>query len=251
MKNYLIWLFTTILILIFISAGYYYTVFERKTKNPSVQSKPADDPHLRLNQQLIDLEISKNFWENKIKLAETQYYNLFINLSDRFLTLEMSGIIVHEAKIFNFEIAENIQLYRDKRDIVKLLSEPLKLQDEWASIPKDPIRVKDISGYQWDPDSLNFVPTEIDTQFVFIVLKYSKNLSIMISQRAIIGKMPLYIKADPITRFEYIMNEKTNINKIPFSQLLQKNWIGIEIPRSDAIAIFRALTDKSLLVLCL
>lgn len=251
MKYYLIWFVTAILILICISAGYYYTVFERKKENPSVQSKPADDPLLKLNQQLMDIEISKHFWENKIKLSDMDYYNLFINLSDRLVSLETSGITVHDAKIFNFEIAENIQSFRDKKDIVMLLSEPLKLQDEWASIQKDPIRIKDISGYQWDPDSLNFVPTEIDTEFVFVVLKYSKNISIMISQRAIVGKMPSYIKADPMSRFEYIMNKNMEKNKMPFSPLLQKNWIGIEIPRSDAITIFRALKEKSLLVLCL
>jgi len=153
MKHYISWLLITILILICISAGYYYTVFDRNKKNPSIESKSVDDPLLKLNQQLIDLEILKNFWENKIKLADQDYYNLFINLSDRLVSLEMSGIVIHDAKISNFEIAENIQLHRNSSDIVKLLSEPLILQDEWASIPKDPVRVKDISGTENLTDS--------------------------------------------------------------------------------------------------
>jgi hypothetical protein len=63
--------------------------------------------------------------------------------------------------------------------------------------------------------------------------------------------MPAYIDPDPIKRFNFIMNKNINPESIPFFPLLQKNWIGIEIPRSDAIALFRGLMDKSLLVLCL
>ena len=251
MKKYYIWFFTTFLILICISTGYYYTIFEREEKFLPEKTPIVIDPLEVLDQQLIDLEISKNFWENKIKLADQDHYNVFINLSDSLISLEMSGITAHDSKILNFEIAENIRLQRRNKDIVRLFKEPFHLLDEWASIPKDPLRVKDISGYQWDPDSLNFVPSRTDTEFVFIVLKCSGNFSIMISQRAVIGEMPSYINPDPMKRFKSIMNKKNNPESIPFFPLLQKNWIGIEIPRSDAIAIFRALMDKSLLVLCL
>ena len=251
MKNYFIWFFTIFLILICISISYYYTIFERTKKNLPEKSPVIVDPLVELDQRLIDLEISKNFWENKIKLADQDQYNIFINLSDSLVSLEMSGITAHNAKISNFQIAEDIQIQRGNKDIIRMFRDPFHLLDEWASIPKDPLRVKDISGYQWNPDSLNFVPSRTDTEFVFIVLKCSGNFSLMISQRAIIGAMPPYIDPDPMKRFKSIMNNKTRHEDIPFFTLLQKNWIGIEIPRSDAIALFRALMDKSLLVLSL
>jgi len=251
MKNYSIWFFTAFLILICISAGYYYTIFERKENILPEKIPVVIDLLVELDQKLIDLEISKKFWENKIKLADQDHYNVFINLSDSLVSLEMSGITAHDSKILNFEIAENIRLQRRNKDIVGMFREPFHLLDEWASIPKDPLRVKDISGYQWNPDSLNFVPSITDTKFVFIVLKCSGNFSIMISQRAVIGKMPSYINPDPMKRFNSIMNKKDIPESIPFFPLIQKNWIGIEIPRSDAIAIFRALMENSLLVLCL
>jgi hypothetical protein len=251
MKNYFIWFFTTFLALICLSTGYYYTIFEPKKKILPEKTQVVIDPLIELDKRLINLEISKKYWENKIKLADRDHYNIFINLSDSLVSLEMSGITAHDSKILNFKIAENIQRQRQNKDLVRMFREPFHLLDKWASIPKDPLRVKDISGYQWAPDSLNFVPDTTDTEFVFIVLKCSGNFSIMISQRAVTGKMPAYIDPDPINRFNFIMNKNINPESIPFFPLLQKNWIGIEIPRSDAIALFRGLMDKSLLVLCL
>lgn len=251
MKNYFIWFFTSILILICISTGYYYTVFEPKKTIHYNIPQTVDDPLLKLNEKLVGLEISKNFWENKIKLADQDHYNIFINLSDSLISLDINGITAHQTKILNFELAENIQLQKQNKEIINMLRDPFNLLDEWSSIPKDPVRVKDISGYQWSPDSLNFVPSQTDTQFVFIILKCSRNFSIMISQRTIIGEMPNYIHLDPMKRFKFIVDNKNKSESIQFSDLLQKNWIGVEIPRSDAITLFRALMDESLLVLCL
>ena len=251
MKNFLIWFFTTILFIVCISAGYYYTIFERDKDVLPENPQLIEDPLLELSQKLVDLEIEKNFWKNKIELADQDQYHIFIDLSDSLIFLELSGITAHTAKISNFEIADNFELLRQSEDIVRMLRKPFHLIDEWASIPKKPIRVKDISGFQWEPDSLNFVPTQTDTDYVFIVFKCSKDLSVMISQKEIVGDIPSYITSDQSSRFESIIDRKTSSEEVPFSQLLQKNWIGIEIPRSDAVALFRALDDNSLLVLCL
>ena len=251
MSHFIKILLTIILLLICVSISYYYTIYKPDKKIPADAQKLTRDPIKELNQKMIDLDIQKNFWNNKIKLADQEQYNLFINLSDSLISLEMNGITAHRAQILNFTLSDSIRSQRQSQDIIRLLSEPLEILDQWASIPKEPIRVKDITGYKWNPDSLSFVPDQIDTEFVFIVFKCSKNISIMISQRAIIGNMPLYIISDPLTRFEFIMKNQDKMEELPFAQLLQNNWIGIEIPRSDAIALFRALMDKSLLVLCL
>jgi len=251
MKKYIITLLLIVLLLVCISTGYYYTILDHKAIIPVENPPSSEDPAIELNQQLIDLEIQKNFWKNKIKLADQDNYNLFINLSDSLVSLEISGITVHRAQLLNFDISESLRLQGNRHDIIEILSEPLDLLDEWASIPKEPIRVKDISGYKWSPDSLSFVPDQIDTDFVFIVLKCSRDITIMISQRTIMGIMPSYITSDPKTRFDSIIKNKTGTDELPFAQLLQKYWIGIEIPRSDAIALFRALMDKSLLILSL
>ena len=251
MKNFLIWFFTTILFIVCISAGYYYTIFERDKDVLPENPQLIEDPLLELNLKLVDLEIEKNFWKNKIELADQDQYHIFIDLSDSLISLEMRGIIAHNSKISYFKIADNFELLRQSEDIIRMLRKPFQLIDEWASIPKKPIRVKDISGFQWNPDSLNFVPTQTDTDYVFIVLKCSRDLSVMISQKEIVSDMPSYITSDRSSRFESIIDRKTSSEEMPFSQLLQKNWIGIEIPRSDAVALFRALDENSLLVLCL
>ncbi len=247
MKNF----FITIFILICISAGYYYTIFNRDKDVLPENSQLTEDPLLELSQKLVNLEIEKNFWKNKIELAEQDQYHIFIDLSDSLISLEMSGISAHTAKILYFEITDNFELLRQSEDIVRMLRKPFHLIDEWASIPKKPIRVKDITGIQWDPDSLSLVPTHTDTDYVFIVLKCSRDLSVMISQKEIVGDKPSYITSDQSSRFDSIIDRKTSSEEVPFSQFLQKNWIGIEIPRSDAVGLFRALDDNSLLVLCL
>lgn len=252
MKNFYTLFFVIFLSLILISIGYYYTIFKPE-QVIKIQGDPqtTENPLQLLSQQLIDLEIKKNFWKNKINLVQQDHFNLFIDISDSIVTLEISGIIAHSSPILNFEIAETIEVLRFNEDIIEMLQDPFQLIDQWASIPKAPIRVKDISGYKWNPDSLNFVPTKIDTNYVFIVLKCSRDLTVMISQRAIIGKMPPYIISDHSTKFKNVMTVKSKFKELDFSQLLQKKWIGIEISRSDAIAFYRALTDDSFITLCL
>jgi len=250
MKNFYTWFFIILIILICISTGYYYTIFKPDKSTFSENSKPTEDPLLILNNQLIDLEIKKNFWKNKINLADQDQYNIFIDLSDSLISIDISGITAHTAKIFDFEIADNFKVLRQNEKIVRMFKEPFHLMDEWASIPKNPIRVKDISGFQWDPDSLNFVPTQTDTEHVFVVLKCSRDFSVMISQKEIIENTPSYVKQDKSAMFESIIEKKTGSAEIPFSQLLQKNWIDIQTSRSDVVALFRALTDNSLIVVC-
>jgi hypothetical protein len=250
MKDFYTLFFVVLLILISIATGYYYTIYKPDVDTLPKDQQIKDDPLKVLNQQLIDLEIKKNFWKNKIKLAEQDQFNFFVDLSDSIVTLEISGIIAHSSTIINYDIANNLRILKQKENIVRMLRDPLHIIEEWASIKKDPIRVKDISGFEWNPDSLNFVPTEVDTEYVFIVFKCSKEITVMISQRAIVGKIPSYMTTDHQTKFENLVNRMINEGNFPFSDLIQKNWIGIEIPRSDAIALFRAINDKSLLTLC-
>ena len=251
MKNFYTWFFAALLILVLISTGYYYTIYVPEQIASIDSSQSQLDPLQILNLELIDLEIKKNFLKSRIKLAELDHYNLFIDLSDSIVTLEISGVIAHSASILNFEIGDDLEKKKKNESIIKFLRDPFHPINEWASIPKNPIRIKDISGFEWNPDSLNFVPTNIDTEFVFIALKYSKELTIMISQRSVVGKMPSYILANHDNRFNNILRLKDTLEDLPFNQLLQKNWIGIEIPRSDAVALFRALNENSLLILCL
>ena len=184
-------------------------------------------------------------------MADQEQYHLFIDLSDSTFTLEITGIIAHSTTILNFELAENLIRLNKSEKIIRTLRDPFHLVEEWASIPKQPIRVKDISGFEWNPDSLNFVPTEVDTGYVFVVLKCSKDLTVMISQRAKLGEMPSYITSDHLSKFRDLVKRAYASSEISFSGLIQKNWIGIEIPRADIIAIYRAINEKSLLTLCL
>jgi hypothetical protein len=251
MKDFYTLFFIILLILISIATGYYYTIYKADKEPQIEEQKVKKDPLKVLNQQLIDLEIKKNFWKNKIKLAEQEQFNFFMDLSDSIATLEISGIIAHSSTILNYEISENLRILKQEENIIRMLRDPLHIIEDWASVPKDPIRVKDISGFEWNPDTLNFVPNEIDTEFVFIVFKCSKEISVMISQRAIAGEMPSYIEEDYLTKFHNLANTQKKDKDVPFSDLIQKNWIGIEVARSDAIALYRAINEQSLLTLCL
>jgi hypothetical protein len=251
MKNFIFWSFISSITIICISTGYYYTIFIRDNVVPPEKSQPTTDPLLELNKQIINLEIKKNFWKNRIELANQDQYNIFIDLSDSLISLDISGITAHTAEISYFEYSEIYESHYQKEEIIRLLRDPFHLIDEWSSIPKNPIRVKDISGFQWEPDSLNFVPTQTDTQYVIIALKCSRDLSVMITQQEKIEVTPSYITSGQSEKFNSILKRKNFVEEVPFAQLLQKNWIGIEIPRSDAIALFRAFADNSLLVLCL
>ena len=157
MKDFYTLFFVVLLILISIATGYYYTIYKPDIDLQNEDQQVKEDPLKLLNQQLIDLEINKNFWKNKIKLAEKEQFNFFIDLSDSIATLEISGIVAHSSSILNYELSENLKKLKQKEEIIRILRDPLHIIEEWSSVPKDPIRIKDISGYEWNPDSLNFV----------------------------------------------------------------------------------------------
>ena len=216
---------------------------------PSQDSIRKIDPVVRLKNKFTALELEKTFWNRRLSLAKDDHHHLVLNLPDSALYLDFKGTTVHECPLNKYSISGTIMSLWKTDQAKQWLQEPFQLENEWATIPKRPIRVKDISYVGWEADSLDFSPSGADTTDVFIILQFSKDLTLGLRQvKEASASDPFLmhqIKSDPdSTLLENTVNEKRL-----FSQLLKGYWIDISIPRSDAVAVYRALTKNSNIIL--
>ena len=150
------------------------------------QTFSPEDPHLKsLEEKVTDLELNEIFWKMRVKTKIPDTYTLAISLLDSSVWLDIDGVTIHESKISSFQISEDLKLIRTSAEIRSLLTNPFYLLDEWATIPKEPIRTKDLSGDRKNLDSLDYRPSTVDSTEIMVVLGYSENLKIGMKQRGL------------------------------------------------------------------
>lgn len=209
---------------------------------------PEESEYDQLRKKLADLEREEIFWKNRIKAAKNDQFNLILNFPDSLLELEIKGISMHQCKIRNYEFSPGIERKKNIFEEDRWPIQPITLREQWATIPKRPIRIKDISNMKNLADSLDFTPASNDTGDVSIVLICSGNLSIGISQpKKLRSENP--VLARDISQTVVMPTESSVVDSAKFRELLKGDWIHLRITRLDAIAIYRALTEKSQLVI--
>jgi hypothetical protein len=254
MKKFIFYLILILFFIVLITSDYKHESCDTSV-NDSLKITPGQDsireidPIERLKNKLTALELEKTFWNSRISLAKDDHHHLVLNLPDSALYLDIKGTTVHECPLNKYSISGTIMSLRETDQVKQWLHEPFQLENEWATIPKRPIRVKDISYVGWEADSLDFSPSGTDTTDVFIILQFSKDFNLGLRQvKEVPASDPFLIhqiNSDPdSTLLENAVNEKQL-----FSQLLKGYWIDISIPRSDAIAVFRAITKNSKIIL--
>jgi len=252
MKLSLLILLLMVLFIISFSFFYYMELAKDKTIHPG-NSQPlkktlrVESEYALLSEELAALEREEIFWKNRIEIAKNDQFNLILNIPDSLLELEIRGISVQQSKIQCYTLCPELNKNKDKWGSIKWLRQPVSLREQWATIPKRPIRVRDISTMQNLADSLNFTPASDDSEDVSIILVWSRNLSIGISQiKEPLSDNPfLYRNIEQ----ESVSTQSSVTDSVRFGDLLQKDWISIKIRRLDVTAIYRALSEKSQLAI--
>jgi len=122
----------------------------------------ADDKIL-FDSAYIKLLEEKSFLQSKIMMAENDSIYLTINLNDSTADIEISGVVVHRAKI-NRKRVSKIFYSGDDYLILSMLSSPLTINKNFSTIEKEPVSFKmapkDTSEYKPDilPDTSDIEP---------------------------------------------------------------------------------------------
>jgi hypothetical protein len=209
-----------------------------------------EDPYLQNRSEYYSrLERLETFLQQRIEASKNEDYYLVVSLQDSMIWLEIKGVTVHEGIILGYELSYDMQRKRDSREIHNWMKSGFFLQEEWATIPKHPIRTKDISGNRMNLDSLDFRPSAIDSTDIYVVFVYNDSLKLAFVQpQSTSISTPLLEKQISLAAGE-IKAEITSGDTLSFSSLLQGDWVVIRAAPADIIAIYRALNKKSQLVI--
>lgn len=187
----------------------------------------------------LNLLKEKAFLQSRTLMAESDSIYLTINLEDSTSNIEISGVIVHKAKISSFR-ASNIFLKGNENIIFSMLSSPFTIASSYATIKKEPVMIKmapkDTSEYK--PD---IMPDTSITEPVNYRLEMTDGTRIYIYQEE------NEKSSDRLNLFSFDFRDRLHeswnylksvaVFKIPEYHL----FIKIEIPRADAKIIYRAL----------
>jgi hypothetical protein len=202
-------------------------------ENTRVEERIASDStYLKLLKE-------KAFLQSRTVMAESDSIYLTINLEDSTSNIEISGVVVHKAKISSFQISK-IFTKANENLILSMLSTPFTIAGSNATIKKEPVMIKmapkDTSEYK--PDIMP------DTSFIEPVnykLEMTNGTRIYVYQEENNrpGDRMNYFRFDFMDRLRDAWHSLKSVAvfKVPEYHL----FIKIRIPRSDAKIIYRAL----------
>jgi len=206
---------------------------------PKVEEGQKTGERIYADSAYLSLLKEKSWLQAKTLMAQTDSIYLAINLADSTAEIEISGVIVHSAKISNYRIS-NILQNGDRNVIYSLFSQPLTIQNDVATIKKEPVMIKiapkDTSEFQ--PD---VIPDTSLVEHVNLILEVSQGLRIYIYQEESdkpAGKGSTF-RFDLYDRLYYAWNALRSavLFRVPEYQ----PYIKIKIPREDVKIIYRAL----------
>lgn len=213
---------------------------EIETKFGLNESKSTKtDPRFYSDSTFLKLYKEKVFLQSRISMAETDSLYITLNLPDSSANLELSGVVVHKAKMSDLKISKILST-GDNYAVYSLLSSPMTIVNETATLKKEPLMVKmaprDTS--EFEPD---IIPDTTDLEPVSYILDMDNGLRIFIDQ-----------KPDTITE------DKHKLLFLDLDDRLHKTWssiksvakfkvpeyqpfIRIELPKADARILYRAV----------
>jgi hypothetical protein len=181
----------------------------------------------------------KDFLQSRITMAETDSIYLTINLADSAANLEISGVVVHKAKISDLQTSRILKK-GDENIILSLLSTPFTISDSYATIRKEPVMIKmapkDTSEYK--PD---IMPDTSLTEPVNYILEMTNGTRIYVYQEEkenFNDRMDLFI-----FNMKFRLRDlKSSLRSVAILKVPEYHpFIKMRLPRADAKIIYRAI----------
>jgi hypothetical protein len=192
----------------------------------------TDSTYLRLLKE-------RAFYQARVIMAETDSIYLAINLADSSMILEISGVVVHKAKMSSFKVSR-ILTTGDENIILAMFATPLTISSDLATIKKEPVMIKmapkDTSEYKPDimPDTSIIEP-------VNYILDMTNSMRIYVYQEE------NEKRADKINQFRFDLNDRMHqtwevLKSVASLRIPEYHpFIKIRLPRADAKIVYRAI----------
>ncbi len=245
-KNFLI------LICIFAAFIIYYSIMsmlgpgrklsQLKTELATEQTNNITDLRIFSDSAYLKLLKEKSYLQSRVTMAGTDSIYLTLNLSDSIINIEISGVVVHEARLSRKKVSKMLTKGNENL-ILSMLATPFIIKNEYSTIKKEPVMIKmapkDTSEYKPDimPDTSLTVP-------VNFIMEMSNGTKIYVYQeekeKFFSGlKLSLFGLKEKF-RVAWSSLKSVVLFKVPEYHPFIKIWV----PRSDAKVIYRAIPNN-------
>jgi hypothetical protein len=243
-------IFLLTLVLICISFLIYFSIMSmrspgrkmaeiKKEFTPEKTDKKNDSDKTSHDAAYLKLLKERAFLQSRIIMAESDSIYLTINLADSSINLEISGVVVHMAKMNSFKVS-NILMKGDENIILSMFSTPFTIASDFATIKKEPLMIKmapkDTSEYK--PDMM---PDTSITEPVNYILAMTNGTRIYVYQEEVEKR------SDRMSHFMFDINDRLRetwkaLRSVAVLKVPEYHpFIKISLPRSDAKIIYRAI----------
>ena len=201
--------------------------------------KSEVDKQIVMDSTYLKLLKEKAFLQSKIIMAETDSIYLTINLADSAANIEISGVVVHKAKMSSVKTSKILMKGNDNI-ILSMLASPFTISSAYATIKKEPVMIKmapkDTSEYK--PD---IMPDTSITEPVNYILEMNGGLRIYVYQEENV-KFSAKMSQFSFDIKDRLRDTWSSLKRVAVFKVPEYHpFIKMRLPRTDAKIIFRAI----------
>ena len=199
-----------------------------------------------LSEKRKTLQSEEKFEQVRLQLAGSGEICLSVDLREGVVTLEFKGIPLRQCKIQSYKMSDSIRRLRAKGQLSQWLDTSFTVQEEWATIPKAPIRIKEAPKSAEEAEQAPPDDVPVETQDVNFTLQFDRNLTLSVKQI-----QPSSFSKRWQNTFSDLRQTLRTTGEALRSLFPSKNWsqdhpwIELELSREDAKAIYRALPQNA------
>jgi hypothetical protein len=210
----------------------------KKEFAPEPATKKSGDNKVFPDSTYIRLVKERAYLQSKVVMAQTDSIYLTINLADSTMNLEISGVIVHKARIGSYKTSGI--LTGNENIVSAMLAAPFTIASALATIKKEPVMIKmapkDTTEYK--PD---IMPDTSITEPVNYILEMTNGTRIYVYQ------IENNKRSERMVQFKFDLNDRLHqtwnaLKRVAVFKVPEYHpFIKIKLPRSDAKIIYRAI----------
>jgi hypothetical protein len=202
-----------------------------------------------LAQKMAALEINQAFLQTRLELSKQDSICLVVDLLDSTASLEVRGVPMRRCKILRFRSSGLARRLRNQGRLHQWLAAPFILQEQLATLPKAPIRIKEAPRDTIEASESKGEDLPIEQRDAEFTLHFDRNLTLSVEQ----AQPPSF--SGRLRELWYDLRRNFNEARDAVAALMHlqlpqhRLWIEIELSREDAKAIYRALPTQAGLAL--
>ncbi len=198
-------------------------------------------PSAQWASRMADMQVEEAYLKSLWQLSKKDSIMLSIDLQDSLISILIKGIPARQCTLREFSMSHAIRHFARRDTMHAWLYPPFKLQREWATIPKSPIRIMDAPKDTIEASAMAGEEIPIEKNDVHFTLEFDRGLTVIVKQI----QTPSWEGRKRKLRYDWqrlTTHARETIADLKNRRLpRQPLRIELYITREDAKAIYRAV----------